>query len=161
KSQITNVLDPLGLTLTQEWYPDNAIPPGYPRSVKTQTDRRGLSIEYKYDQFGNITNTITTGSLNGSNGAETVTERVLYDTNQLPLLIIDGLGASNVARYHATFKFLPEEIVSYKQGQPVITNRGFYGNFTNVVINGNTTWTNVALGLMQRAVRAWSSPDAA
>jgi YD repeat-containing protein len=159
--QITNVLDPLGFSFSQEWYADNASPPGYPRSVKKQTDRRGLVTEYQYDTFGNITNTITTGSLTGPGGVETASERAFYNTNQLPVLVIDPLGDSNVIRYHATFNFSPEEIVTYKQGQAIVTNRGFYDSFTNVVTYGNTTWTNLALGLMRTVVRAYGSPEAA
>ncbi len=36
-----------------------------------------------------------------------------------------------------------------------------YGDATNVVVNGDTTQTNMAFGLLTRRIRAYGSPDAA
>jgi RHS repeat-associated protein len=161
KSLITNIVDPIGQTFQQSWYPNDATPPGYPHSVSKQKDKRGLVTEFKYDSFGNVTNMITTGSLTGAGTSESSSNQAAYNANNLPVVLVDAIGNSNVIHYDAAFKFLPDQVTSYKVSLPVSTTRAFYANVTNEVQNGNTKYTNIACGLPLREVRAWGSPDAA
>ena len=161
-SLITKITDPLGQTIQQIWYPDNATAPGYPRSVQERIDKRGLITQFQYDSNGNVTNTVTTGDLIGDgNTSETATNTAVYNSNCLPLQMTDPAGNSAVYVYDPTFTFLPQQIIRYAGATPVFTNFMYYGDATNVVVNGNTTQTNEAFGLLTRQVRAYSSPDAA
>lgn len=161
-SRITKITDPLGQTIEQYWYDENPSQPGfYPRSLWKTKDKRGLWKEFKYDAAGNITNTVTTGSLTGLAGTQTATNIIFYNSNNLPAVSIDPIGNSNVFRYDPVFQFLPKETVVYKGGQVITTNELFYGNSTNVVTFGNAVWTNTAFGLLTMGVRAFSSPEAA
>ncbi|HVU09418.1 MAG TPA: HYD1 signature containing ADP-ribosyltransferase family protein [Verrucomicrobiae bacterium] len=161
-SRITLITDPLSQTVEQDWYDENTNLPGYyPRSLWKIKDKRGLWTTFQYDSFGNITNTITSGNLTGQGGTQIVTNITFYNTNNLPIVVIDALGNSNVFSYDSVFSFLPRQLVAYRQGQAVTTNEIFYGSSTNVVALGNTLWTNMAFGLPQLLVRAYNSPDAA
>jgi RHS repeat-associated protein len=161
-SLITKITDPLGQTIQQSWYANNATAPGYPRSVATRTDKRGLVTQYDYDSNGNVTNTVITGDITG-NGitSQTATNTAVYNANSLPSQITDAAGNSVVYVYDPTFAFLPQQIIRYAGATPVSTNYMIYGDATNVVVNGNTTQTNEAFGLLTREIRAYGSPDAA
>ena len=161
-SLITKITDPLNLTVQQTWYADNATAPGYPRSVATRTDKRGLVTQYQYDSNGNVTNAVVTGDLTGDGiTTQTATNTAVYNTNNLPVQLTDAAGNSSVTVYDPVFNFLPQQTVRYAGATPVSTNFTFYGNATNVVINGNVTQTNLAFGLPTRQIRAWGSADAA
>jgi RHS repeat-associated protein len=162
-SLITQVTDPLGQTVQQTWYADNATAPGYPRSVATRKDKRGLLTQFKYDANGNVTNTVTTGDITGDGiTSQTATNTALYNpTNNLPVQITDAAGNGMAYVYDPTFNFMPQQTIRYAGGAPVSTNFMFYGNATNVVINGSTTQTNLAFGVLTRQVRAYGSTDAA
>ena len=161
-SLITKVTDPLGQTIQQAWYADNATAPGYPRSVATRTDKRGLVTQFQYDSNGNVTNAVATGDLTG-NGitSQTATNTAVYNTNNLPVQMTDAAGNSLVTVYDPTFNFMPQQIVRYAGATPVSTSFMLYGDATNVVVNGNTTQTNMAFGLTTRQIRAYGSTDAA
>ena len=73
----------------------------------------------------------------------------------------DPVGNSTVIVYDPVFNFLPQQIIRYAGSTPVSTNYTFYGNATNVVINGSVTQTNLAFGLPIRQIRACGSADAA
>lgn len=161
-SLITKITDPLNQTIQQTWYADNATAPGYPRSVATRTDKRGLVTQYQYDGNGNVTNTIVTGDLTGDGiTSQTATNTAIYNANNLAVQITDAAGNSKTIVYDPTFNFLPQQVICYTGAAAVSTNFMFYGNATNIVVNGNTTQTNMAFGLMTRQIRAYSSPDAA
>jgi hypothetical protein len=159
-SRITKITDPLQQTTEQYWYDENPTQPGfYPRSLWKTKDKRGLWKEFKYDSFGNVTNTVITGNLTGETGTQTATNIFFYNTNNLPTVSIDPIGNSNVFRYDPVFQFLPKESVTYKGGQAITTNELFYGNSSNVVNFGNAVWTNTAFGLLTMGIRAFNSPD--
>jgi RHS repeat-associated protein len=161
-SLITKITDPVGQTIQQTWYADNATAPGYPRSVATRTDKRGLVTQYQYDGNGNVTNTIITGDITGDGiTSQTATNTAIYNTNSLPVQITDAAGNSTVVVYDSTFNFLPQQVVRYAGATPVSTNYMIYGNATNIVVNGNITQTNNAFGILTRQIRAYGSPDAA
>ena len=161
-SRITLITDPLNQTVEQDWYDENTNLSGYyPRSLWRTKDKRGLWTTFQYDISGNITNAVTSGNLTGQGGTQTATNVTFYNSNNMPVIVVDAVGNSNVFRYDPVFTFLPKELVAYRQGQAVSTNEIFYGNTTNVVLFGNTLWTNIALGLPQMLVRAYMSSDAA
>jgi YD repeat-containing protein len=160
-SLVRKIVDPLNQTITENWYETNTVG-GYQRSLKSRTDKRGLQMAYLYDANGNLTNTITTGDLTG-NGilTQTATNTAAYNANNLPTQITDPIGNSRVVTYDSMFNYLPQQIITYAGSVAVSTNYMVYGNATNVVINGNTTQTNTAFGLLTRRIRAYESSDAA
>lgn len=159
---ITKITDPLGQTTQQTWYSDSATAPGYPRSLATVTDKRGLVTQYQYDGNGNLTNAITTGDLTGDGiTSQTATNTTVYNTNCLPVQGTDPAGNSIAVVYDGTYAFLPQQIIRYAGASAVSTNYAIYGSATNVVLNGNLTLTNVAFGLPVRQIRAFGSTEAA
>ena len=161
-SLITKITDPLGQTIQQTWYPDATNAPGYPRSLLQLVDKRGMTNQFQYDSNGNVTNTITFGDLTGDGiTTQTATNTAIYNANSLPTQMTDPVGNSTVIVYDPVFNFLPQQIIRYAGSTPVSTNYTFYGNATNVVINGSVTQTNLAFGLPIRQIRACGSADAA
>ena len=61
-SLIARIAQPLGVSIEQYWYADNATAPGYRRGLWKQKDARGLWTEYQYDISGNVTNRIVSGA---------------------------------------------------------------------------------------------------
>ena len=161
-SLITQITDPLGQTVQQTWYPDNATAPGYPRSVSLRKDKRGLLTQFQYDSNGDVTNAVLTGDLTGDGiSNQTATNTAVYNANCLPLQTTDPAGNSTVFVYDPTFTFLPQQVIRYAGATPVSTTFIVYGSVTNVVAEGSITQTNVALGLAVRQIRAYGSSDAA
>ena len=161
-SLITQITDPLGQTIQQVWYPDSAAAPGYPRSLASRTDKRGLVTQFQYDFNGNVTNSVLTGDLTGDGiPTQTATHTAVYNTNSLPLQITDPAGNSLVYVYDPTFTFLPQQVIRYAGAAAVSTNLQLYGSVTNVVTLGAVTQTNVAVGVLTRQIRAYGSADAA
>ena len=161
-SLITKITDPLGQTIQQTWYPDNATAPGYPRSLAQMVDKRGMTNQFRYDANGNVTNTIIFGDLTGNGIAtQTATNTAVYNTNCLPVQMTDPAGNGTVIVYDPVFNFLPQQVIRYAGSTPVSTNYTIYGNATNVVIDGSITQTNLAFGLPVRQIRAYGAPEAA
>ena len=160
---ITQITDPLGQTIQQVWFTTNTNAVGYyARSVSQRTDKRGLVSQYQYDSYGNVTNTIVTGDLTGDGiTSQTATNTAIYSTNCLPVQTTDPVGNSMVTVYDPTFTFMPQQVIRYAGATPVSTDFMFYGNATNVIVNGNITQTNRAFGVLTRLVRAYGSTDAA
>lgn len=159
---ITKITDPLGQTLEQTWYPDNATAPGYPRSVSLRTDKRGLQTQFFYDSSGNVTNTIGTGDLTGDGIlTQTATNSATYNANCLPVQTLDPAGNGTLIVYDPAFTFLPQQIIRYAGATPVSTNFILYGSVTNVFVRGGSSQTNLARGLPVREIRAWGTSDAA
>jgi YD repeat-containing protein len=160
-SLVTIITDPLSQTVQQNWYADNATPPGFPRSPWQIKDKRGLWTQFQYDGNGNVTNTFSWGDLTGDGSTTYATNTLVYNTNNLPTQITDPIGLSVQLAYHPQYLFLPEYFISSAGGTPMSTNKSVYYNVTNTVLFGNATYTNIALGLLQRQIRAFGSPDAA
>jgi RHS repeat-associated protein len=161
-SLITQITDPLGQTIQQTWYPDNASAPSYPRSVASRVDKRGLLTQFQYDSSGNVTNTIVTGDLTGDGiSNQTATNTAVYNAHSLPLQTIDPRGNSTVFVYDPVFTFLPQQVTRYAGATPVSTNFIIYGSVTNVFTQGGASQTNFARGLPVRQIRAYGSTDAA
>jgi RHS repeat-associated protein len=159
---ITKITDPLGQTIQQTWYPDTTNAPGYPRSLFQVVDKRSMTNQFKYDSNGNVTNIITFGDLTGDGiTSQTATNTAIYNANSLPVQTTDPAGNSTVIVYDPVFNFLPQQTIRYAGTTPVSTNFTFYGDATNIVINGSVTQTNLAFGLPTRQIRAYSSAYAA
>jgi RHS repeat-associated protein len=159
---ITQITDPLGQTIQQVWFTNTNAVGYYPRSVQQRTDKRGLVSQYQYDSNGNVTNVVVTGDLTGDGiTSQTATNTAIYNTNCLPVQMTDPVGNSVVTVYDTNFTFIPQQIIRYAGTTPVSTNLMLYGNATNVVVNGTTTQTNRAFGVLTRMIRAYGSPDAA
>jgi RHS repeat-associated protein len=159
---ITQITDPLGQTIQQIWFTNTNAAGYYPRSVQQRTDKRGLVSQYQYDSSGNVTNLIVTGDLTGDGiTSQTATNTAIYNTNCLPVQMTDPIGNSVVTVYDTNFTFMPQQVIRYAGATPVSTNFMLYGNATNIVVNGNTTQTNRAFGVLTRRIRGYGSADAA
>jgi len=162
-SLITKITDALNQTVIQDWYVSSETNKAgyYPRSLESRTDVRGLTTYFKYDANGNVTNTVVTGDLTGDGTTQSATNTITYDTNNLPTLTVDPVGNKVQTIYHAQFPFLPEYIVRLAGSTPISTNRMFYTSVTNTLSFGGVNYTNLAIGLLQREIRAFGSTDAA
>jgi YD repeat-containing protein len=162
-SLITKITDPLNQTIVQDWYEISETNKVgyYPRSLESRTDKRGLVTQFKYDSNGNLTNTVRTGDLTGDGTIQSATNTVVFDTNNLPVLATDPAGNKVQTLYHLQYPFLPEYVIRIAGTTPVSTNKMVYGNVTNAVVFGGTTYTNMAMGVLLQEIRAFGSPDAA
>jgi len=159
-SLIRVTVDPLGGTEIQDWFETNS-PGGYQRSLKSRTDKRGLVMSYQYDSSGNVTNSSVTGDLLGFGTNATAITSVIYNTNNLPLQVIDPIGNSVVYIYDTNFVFLPARLIKFAGSVGINTNVSEYVSITNVVALGSATVTNCAFGVISRQIHAFGSGDAA
>lgn len=159
---ITKIIDPLNQTNAQEWYFTGSESAGaYRRSLKSETDKRGLKTTYLYDANGNVTNTVITGDLTGDGiNTQTATNIFTYNTNNLLTESVDPSGRKTEIRYHPQFPFLPEHLLTSASGTILSTNLSEYYSVTNIFTNGTLKLTNVAVGVLRREIRAFGSPDA-
>jgi YD repeat-containing protein len=160
---LTKVTDPLGQTIEQQWYADNAAAPGYRRSLFKSKDKRDLWTEYKYNELGNITNITVTGDLtgNGNTNEQAVTTAKYNSDNLLTEMVTPG-GNTNRQFYTNTWLLSRVEVhPTNSTATSIVTNTFTYYNVTNLVTNGTTLLTNIALGMRQRGVRAFGTSDAA
>ena len=160
-SLITTNTDQLGQKIIQSWYADNAAAPGYPRSLYQTRDKRGLWTQFQYDSSGNLTNSFSWGDLTGDGTTQYATNTASYNSNNLPVQVTDPVGNSVQTVYHRNIPTCRNIVIYSASGTPTVTNELAYGNVTNVVVNGNLTFTNIACGLLLQQIRAVNSPDAA
>jgi RHS repeat-associated protein len=160
-SLVTTNTDQLGQKVIQLWYADNATAPGYPRSLYQTRDKRGLWTQFQYDSRGNLTNSFSWGDLVGDGTTQYATNTASYNANNLPVLLTDPVGNSVQTVYQSQYPYLPQYVIYAPGGTPTVTNQFTFGNVTNVVVNGNLTFTNMAFGLLVQQVRSVNSPDAA
>ena len=71
-------------------------PPRPVTSLWKRKDKRGLWTEFQYDPAGNATNVVTTGNLTGEPGVQSAAHIAFYNSNNLPVLLVDAAGNSNV-----------------------------------------------------------------
>ncbi len=160
-SLITTNTDELGHQIIQTWYSDTATSPGYPRSPYQIRDKRGLWTQFQYDSNGNLTNSFSWGDLTGNGTTVYATNTAGYNSNNLPIKITDPIGNAVETVYSAQYPYLPQDVIFVPSGIPTVTNQFVYCNTTNVVVNGNLTLTNIALGLLQQQISAANSSDSA
>jgi RHS repeat-associated protein len=156
---VTNTVDALGKTSLQVWYPDTAtnLPGWYPRSLQYTVDKRGLTNQFFYDSFGNVTQRVMSGNLTGENVAnQTATNTVTYTTNNLPSTMSDPAGNGTQFIYDSADPFRPLQLTRVSGTTPVATNYYFYTNVTTVSYIGVT---NLAYGLRWREVNAGATND--
>jgi RHS repeat-associated protein len=156
---ITNTVDPLGHSSQQIWFPDTAtnLPGWYPRSLQYTVDKRGLTNQFFYDAFGNVTQTVMSGNLTGEGILnQTATNTATYTTNNLPSLLQDPLANGMQIIYDSADPFRPLQITRLNGTTPVATNYYFYTNVTQLSSIG---LTNSAYGLRWRQVTAGATND--
>ena len=161
-SLIRKIIDPLNQTNLQDWYETDTAG-GYRRSLKSTTDKRGLTATFFYDARGNVvTNTVSGNDLTGD-GQTSAVSTFTYNTNNLPLSATDPGGRQSVTRYGNTnFPFLPTAIeTSASNGVAIATNLLLYTNMSSSVTNGSLVQARQSFGLLWRSVRAAGSADTA
>ena len=149
---ITNTVDPLGATIQQVWFPDGAtnLPGYYPRSLQYSVDKRGLTTQFYYDSFGNVTQKVVIGNLTGEGIAnQTATNTSSYTTNNLPSLVQDASGNGLQFTYDNADPFRMLQSVRVSGVTPVATN---YYSYTNVSQVSSLGTTNSAFGLCWQKV---------
>lgn len=151
---ITNTTDPFGYNTVQVWFPDtnNSAPGWYPRSLQYTVDKRGLTNQFFYDSFGNVTQMVVRGDLTGNaTYNDSATNTATYTTNQLPSLVTDVVGNSQQFVYDSTDSFRVSQTTISSSGVATATNLYFYTNVATLSATG--TSTNYAYGLCWRSVR--------
>jgi RHS repeat-associated protein len=159
-SLIRKIVDPLNQIVTQDWYEADTNS-GYRRSLKSRVDKRNLQTTYQYDVFGNATNSTMTGDLTGDGTTTNAISSATYNTNNLPLQLIDPLGNQTQYVYSTNYLFLPQQVIVLAGTTPIRTNFSIYTNVTTVAVIGTNNFTNASFGLLTRQIRAYSSVDAA
>jgi RHS repeat-associated protein len=149
---ITNTVDPLGAALQQVWFPDGAtnLPGYYPRSLQYSVDKRGLTTQFYYDSFGNVTQKVLIGNLTGEGIAnQTATNTSSYTTNNLPSLIQDPVGNGMQFTYDSADPFRVLQSVRVCGIIPAATN---YYSYTNIAQVSSLGTTNFAFGVCWQKV---------
>ncbi len=149
---ITNTVDPLGHAIQQVWFPDAAtnVPGFYPRSLQYSVDKRGLTNQFFYDSFGNVTQKVMIGNLTGEGFSnQTATNTATYTTNNLPNVVKDPSGNGLQFTYDSADPFRPIQTVRVNGATPVATNYYFYTNIAQVSSLGVT---NFAFGMCWQKV---------
>ena len=135
------------IPLQQVWFPDTAtnVPGFYPRSLQYTVDKRGLTNQFFYDSFGNVTQKVIIGNLTGEGiSNQTATNTATYTTNNLPSVVKDPSGNGVQFTYDSADPFRPIQTVRVSGVTPVATN---YYAYTNVAQVSSLGTTNFAFGL--------------
>lgn len=145
--QIYKITDPLGFVTLQSWFIDahtylnavnGTIQPwnesgGWQRSLKSTTDKRGLTTEYIYDIKGNIECIILQGEDLTGNGVKAVSKHFVYnDHNQC----IEEKTLNMVSK------------TSYDADHPYLTKR--VEKFVSETLNGFIEWEYFKNGLVKQ-----------
>jgi len=135
--QIYKITDPLGSIILQAWFIDQESwfnpeteqvvewnqKSGAVRSLKSTTDKRGLTTSYLYDGRGNPKQIILEGEDLTGNGESRVVKSLVY--NEQNLCIEEEVGGQKtVTTYDATFSYLPKKIERYS-GTHLLSYMGF------------------------------------
>lgn len=125
-NQIYKITDPEGYQTLQSWFIDEKSffdaesetiqpwnsPGAYKRSLKSSTDKRGLTTDYLYDTQGNPKEITVSGEDLTGNGDTSVTKSFLYDANNLCILE-ETLNTKSITTYDSTFTLLPKRVEKY------------------------------------------------
>ena len=156
---ITNTVDPLGGTNLAVWFPDSPtnLTGYYPRSLAYSVDKRGLTNQFFYDSFGNVTQSVFVGNLTGEGLLnQTATNTASYTTNNLPYLTQDPAGNGMQFVYDGSDPFRPIQTIRLAGATPIVTNFFYYTNVAQVSTLGTT---NLAFGRLARLVNAGATND--
>jgi YD repeat-containing protein len=163
-NQVCKITDPLNRIVIQSWYSnaDNSVG-AYPRSLKGTVDARGLITTRLYDSLGNPTNITVTGDLTGTgNTSETAGAVLSYNQNLLLTNIVGATGNRTAYTFtNAAYPYLPTTEEQYaSNGTPISVVVFSYGKVTNMPPANLTNFVG-SFGLLQRAIRAYGTTDAA
>ena len=121
--RIYKIIDPDGYETLQSWFIDansyfdpekEAIvsfdgPGGWPQSLKSSKDKRGLTVSYLYDSKGNPEVITLIGDDLTGDGQSSVSKKLSYNENNL-CVAEETLGKKTVTTYDDTFSTLPKKI---------------------------------------------------
>lgn len=126
QKQIYKITDPLGHQTLQSWFIDEKSwfdpeserivpwnqPGGWPRSLKSTTDKRGLTTYYLYDSQGNPEEIGLKGDdLTGSQ-EQCIAKKLIYNSQNL-CIEEDVSGQKTVTTYDSTFPYIPKRIEKF------------------------------------------------
>ncbi|MBI5820329.1 MAG: RHS repeat-associated core domain-containing protein [Verrucomicrobia bacterium] len=163
-SLITQITDPLGHTMTQEWFYTNAPSVGgYQRSLKSRTDKRGLRTDYVYDTAGNILSSTQFGNLTGDGYGSNTTSYTYASSNRLETVSVSVGGVT-----HQTFNtytgspyyFLPIQVEKKVGGTSVSTTTLVYESVTAGTLASHgllKSETRTGLGCNVSSVSEWEN----
>ncbi|MEI8125347.1 MAG: DUF6531 domain-containing protein, partial [Parachlamydiaceae bacterium] len=124
--QIYKITDPEGHQTLQSWFLDSHTYfdakteqiqqwnqfGGYPRSLKTSVDKRGLSTNHLYDSRGNIAEITLSGNDLTGKGDTYVSKHFSYDANDL-CIQEETLNTKTLTTYDSISPYLPKRIERY------------------------------------------------
>jgi RHS repeat-associated protein len=151
-NMITNVVDPLGHSNLQVFFLDSQtnLTGFYPRSLQFSVDKRGLTNQYFYDSFGNVTQIVLRGDITGSGiVTESATNNYTYTSKNLPNTSTDPVGNITLFTYDGTDPFLLTAMIHSNGVTSISTNTYFYTNVSQLSSIGTT---NFAFGLRWRTI---------
>lgn len=126
QKHIYKITDPEGHETLQSWFLNRHSyfdaqteqvqqwdrPGGYPRSLKSSTDKRGLTTSYLYDNQGNVEEVTLTGEDLTGKGDTSVSKRFSYNANHL-CIQEETLNRKTLTIYDSTYTYLPKRIEQY------------------------------------------------
>ncbi len=127
--QIYQIIDPLGVKTLQSWFIDanswfdaekeEVCPWPYPggavRSLKSTTDKRGLTTSYLYDQQGNPVEITLAGADLTGDGRKTLKKNLRFNERNL-CIEEETEGQKITTTYDLDFPYLPKKIETYRNG---------------------------------------------
>ena len=169
--QIYQIIDPLGAITYQSWFVDHDTyfdakeeqiltwegEGGYPRSLKSFVDKRGLETSYLYDTHGNPTQI----TLNGQDIPK-CTKTFVY--NEHHLCIAETIGKQTTQTiYDKTFLFLPAKVESFHKDKTLSVDEYIYdhkGHIIQHTHNGSITqWEYDAYGFPTKQIQKTGTED--
>ncbi len=126
EKQIYKITDPLGYHIYQSWFIDDTSwfdaeqgkvvpwdkPGAFLRSIKTTTDKRGLTTSHLYDEKGNLLEIRLEGNDLTGKGDNCVVKRFAYNQHNLPIAE-ESCGRKVTTTYDPIFSYLPKRIETY------------------------------------------------
>ena len=140
EKQIFKIIDPMGNQIKHSWFVDahhwfdaetetlrtwEGIG-GWPRSLKSSVDQRGLSTEYVYDERGNPQKILLSGEDLTGSGEKQMSKEIFYNTLNLPIEE-KFLNRRIVTEYDPAFPYLPRRVETYCQGLLISCEQFEYG----------------------------------
>lgn len=128
EKKIYKIIDPLGATILQSWFIDQRSwfdpeieqlrswdqPGGAVKSLKSTTDKRGLSTHYFYDARGNLERIEFRGKDLTGDGKHLIVKNLAYNDRNL-CIEEKVLGKKTLFIYDETFPYLPRRIEKYSE----------------------------------------------
>ena len=124
EKQIYKITDPEGHVTLQSWFIDDSSyfdaekeciiasfdgAVGYPRSLKSTQDKRGLVTEYRYDEKGNPIEITLIGEDLTGNGDRRISKFLTYNIDNL-ITEEKAANKATLTRYDKTHHFLPKRV---------------------------------------------------